>query len=29
LLAREEDTWVPELKGGSEFWSEGTYAKSD
>ncbi len=20
LLAREEDTWVPELKGGSEFW---------
>jgi tRNA wybutosine-synthesizing protein 1 len=26
LLAREEDTWVPELKGGSEFWSEGTYA---
>ena len=27
LLAREEDTWVPELKGGSEFWTEGTYAK--
>ncbi|MEF8790509.1 MAG: 4-demethylwyosine synthase TYW1, partial [Haloarculaceae archaeon] len=23
LLAREADTWVPELKGGSEFWDRG------
>jgi tRNA wybutosine-synthesizing protein 1 len=28
LLAREEDTWVPELKGGSEFWSEEPYDAS-
>ena len=26
LLAREEDTWVPELKGGSEFWQTDPYA---
>ena len=26
LLARDEDTWVPKLKGGSEFWSENPYA---
>jgi tRNA wybutosine-synthesizing protein 1 len=26
LLAREEDTWVPELKGGSEFWRRNPYA---
>ena len=29
LLAREEDTWVPELKGGSEFWEEGVYSTAD
>ena len=28
LLAREEDTMVPELKGGSEFWREKPYAES-
>jgi tRNA wybutosine-synthesizing protein 1 len=28
LLAREADTMVPELKGGSEFWSERPYADS-
>jgi len=28
LLAREEDTMVPELKGGSDFWSEEPYAES-
>jgi tRNA wybutosine-synthesizing protein 1 len=21
LLARDEDTWVPKLKGGSDFWA--------
>ncbi|WP_255150755.1 4-demethylwyosine synthase TYW1 [Halorarius halobius] len=26
LLAREEDTWVPKLKGGSEFWSAEPYS---
>jgi tRNA wybutosine-synthesizing protein 1 len=26
LLAREADTWVPELKGGSEFWKADPYA---
>jgi tRNA wybutosine-synthesizing protein 1 len=26
LLARDEDTWVPELKGGSEFWQANPYA---
>lgn len=25
LLARGEDTWVPESKGGSEFWETETY----
>ncbi|PSQ41569.1 4-demethylwyosine synthase TYW1 [Halobacteriales archaeon QS_9_68_42] len=25
LLAREEDTWVPKLKGGSEFWEANPY----
>jgi len=25
LLARDEDTWVPELKGGSEFWETEPY----
>ena len=25
LLAREADTWVPKLKGGSEFWEAGLY----
>ncbi len=29
LLARDEDTWVPELKGGTEFWTEGTYTPAD
>jgi tRNA wybutosine-synthesizing protein 1 len=28
LLAREADTMVPELKGGSDFWSERPYADS-
>ncbi|QLD88886.1 4-demethylwyosine synthase TYW1 [Natronomonas salina] len=28
LLAREEDTWVPKLKGGSEFWQADPYASS-
>ena len=28
LLAREEDTFVPKLKGGSEFWGERPYAES-
>ena len=28
LLAREEDTMVPELKGGSDFWREEPYARS-
>ena len=28
LLAREEDTWVPKLKGGSEFWEANPYAES-
>ncbi len=28
LLARDEDTWVPKLKGGSEFWKENPYAES-
>ncbi len=28
LLARESDTLVPELKGGSEFWREEPYAES-
>jgi tRNA wybutosine-synthesizing protein 1 len=28
LLARESDTLVPELKGGSDFWSERPYAES-
>ncbi len=28
LLARDEDTMVPELKGGSDFWSEEPYAES-
>jgi tRNA wybutosine-synthesizing protein 1 len=28
LLAREEDTWVPKLKGGSEFWDESPSATS-
>jgi tRNA wybutosine-synthesizing protein 1 len=28
LLAREADTMVPELKGGSEFWRERPYAES-
>ncbi|SEW20557.1 4-demethylwyosine synthase TYW1 [Halobacterium jilantaiense] len=26
LLARDEDTWVPELEHGSEFWAEGAQA---
>jgi tRNA wybutosine-synthesizing protein 1 len=26
LLARDEDTWVPKLKGGSEFWQANPYA---
>ena len=26
LLAREEDTWVPKLKGNSEFWDADPYA---
>ena len=25
LLAREADTWVPKLKGGSEFWEAGPH----
>ena len=25
LLARDEDTWVPKLKGGSEFWETEPY----
>ena len=29
LLAREEDTWVPELKGGTTFWTDGTYSPAD
>ena len=28
LLAREEDTWVPKLKGDSEFWDANPYASS-
>ncbi|MFQ3318010.1 MAG: tRNA wybutosine-synthesizing protein 1 [Natronomonas sp.] len=28
LLAREEDTWVPKLKGGSEFWESNPYAST-
>ena len=28
LLARDEDTWVPKLKGGSEFWEANPYAES-
>lgn len=28
LLARDEDTMVPELKGGSEFWRQEPYAES-
>ncbi|WP_435196501.1 4-demethylwyosine synthase TYW1 [Natronomonas sp. EA1] len=26
LLAQDEDTWVPKLKGGSDFWAENPYA---
>jgi tRNA wybutosine-synthesizing protein 1 len=26
LLARDEDTWVPQLNGGSEFWKRDPYA---
>jgi len=26
LLARDADTWIPELKGGSEFWERNPYA---
>ncbi len=29
LLARHDDTWVDDLKGGSEFWREGTYSPAD
>ena len=28
LLARDEDTWVPKLKGGSEFWEADPHASS-
>jgi hypothetical protein len=26
---RDAGTWVPKLKGGSEFWDEDPYARAD